>query len=314
MVEQLGADTLVHLAHGNDAVICAARPGRARRGRIGHAPVRRSRARVPVRHRHRSAPAMTALPALAVSATVRAPRRRQARAREHAHRHARRACARLSMVEFDVKLAADNVAFLLHDATLDRTTSGRGRADALPWRELSRLDAGGWHSREVRGRDAAHVRRDRPLGARAWRRSATSRSSPRRGASARRAPPSRSTRLRYGAMPTCRRSCRRSRKARSRRRATRSRRFRARCCSTSCPATGSIASRAFNASRSTPITSALTRDVVARRTAAGSACAATPPNDPARVRELGEWGVDTIITDAVDAIPADSVQPAGSRT
>src|SRR4029453_9909637 len=48
-----------------------------------------------------------------------------------------------SMVEFDVKPAADNVAFLLHDATLERTTSGRGRADALPWRELSRLDAGG---------------------------------------------------------------------------------------------------------------------------------------------------------------------------
>ena len=55
------------------------------------------------------------------------------------------------MVEFDVKLSADNVAFLLHDATLERTTSGRGRADALPWRELSRLDAGGWHSAKYAG-------------------------------------------------------------------------------------------------------------------------------------------------------------------
>jgi glycerophosphoryl diester phosphodiesterase len=55
------------------------------------------------------------------------------------------------MVEFDVKLAADNVSFLLHDATLERTTSGRGRADALPWRELSRLDAGGWHSAKYAG-------------------------------------------------------------------------------------------------------------------------------------------------------------------
>src|SRR6266498_572976 len=55
------------------------------------------------------------------------------------------------MVEFDVKLAADNVSFLLHDATLERTTSGRGRADALPWRELSRLDAGGWHSAQYAG-------------------------------------------------------------------------------------------------------------------------------------------------------------------
>ena len=34
------------------------------------------------------------------------------------------------MVEFDVKLAADGVTFLLHDATLERTTSGHGRADA----------------------------------------------------------------------------------------------------------------------------------------------------------------------------------------
>src|SRR5207244_10088029 len=27
----------------------------------------------------------------------------------------------------------------------------RGRADALPWRELSRLDAGGWHSAKYAG-------------------------------------------------------------------------------------------------------------------------------------------------------------------
>lgn len=50
------------------------------------------------------------------------------------------------MAEIDVKLSADGVPFLLHDATLDRTTSGSGRADALGWRELSRLDAGSWHS------------------------------------------------------------------------------------------------------------------------------------------------------------------------
>ena len=50
------------------------------------------------------------------------------------------------MVEFDVKLAADGVAFLLHDATLDRTTDGTGRADALAWRDLAQLDAGSWHS------------------------------------------------------------------------------------------------------------------------------------------------------------------------
>jgi len=55
------------------------------------------------------------------------------------------------MVEFDVKLSGDGVTFLLHDETLDRTTSGRGRADALTWGELSKLDAGSWHSAAYAG-------------------------------------------------------------------------------------------------------------------------------------------------------------------
>ncbi|HTS22006.1 MAG TPA: glycerophosphodiester phosphodiesterase [Casimicrobiaceae bacterium] len=55
------------------------------------------------------------------------------------------------MVEFDVKLSADGVAFLLHDDTLDRTTDGRGPAGAQPWSALSRLDAGSWHSRAFAG-------------------------------------------------------------------------------------------------------------------------------------------------------------------
>ena len=49
--------------------------------------------------------------------------------------------------ECDVKLSADGVPFLLHDSTLQRTTSGHGPAGALAWAELSRLDAGTWHSR-----------------------------------------------------------------------------------------------------------------------------------------------------------------------
>jgi glycerophosphoryl diester phosphodiesterase len=53
--------------------------------------------------------------------------------------------------ECDVKLSADGVPFLLHDATLQRTTSGHGPACALPWSELSRLDAGGRHSRAFAG-------------------------------------------------------------------------------------------------------------------------------------------------------------------
>lgn len=50
------------------------------------------------------------------------------------------------MFEFDVKLSGDGVAFLLHDDTVDRTTNGRGRADAMNWNELAKLDAGSWHS------------------------------------------------------------------------------------------------------------------------------------------------------------------------
>jgi glycerophosphoryl diester phosphodiesterase len=53
--------------------------------------------------------------------------------------------------EFDVKLSKDGVAMLLHDETLERTTNGRGRACDFTWKELSMLDAGGWHSEAYRG-------------------------------------------------------------------------------------------------------------------------------------------------------------------
>ncbi|MGL6109915.1 MAG: glycerophosphodiester phosphodiesterase [Rubrivivax sp.] len=48
--------------------------------------------------------------------------------------------------ECDVKLSADGVPFLLHDATLERTTDAQGVAGERRWSELSRLDAGSWHS------------------------------------------------------------------------------------------------------------------------------------------------------------------------
>ncbi len=53
--------------------------------------------------------------------------------------------------ECDVKLSADGVPFLLHDATLERTTNGQGIAGERTWAELSQLDAGGWHSRLYAG-------------------------------------------------------------------------------------------------------------------------------------------------------------------
>ncbi len=55
------------------------------------------------------------------------------------------------MFECDAKLSADGVVFLLHDATLERTTNGRGVGGEKPWAELSQLDAGSWHSRAHAG-------------------------------------------------------------------------------------------------------------------------------------------------------------------
>jgi glycerophosphoryl diester phosphodiesterase len=53
--------------------------------------------------------------------------------------------------ECDVKLSADDVPFLMHDAELARTTGEAGRAGDRRWDELSRLDAGSWHSRLYAG-------------------------------------------------------------------------------------------------------------------------------------------------------------------
>ncbi len=55
------------------------------------------------------------------------------------------------MYECDVKLSADDVPFLLHDDTLQRTSSGTGIAGDKTWLELSQLDAGSWHSRAYAG-------------------------------------------------------------------------------------------------------------------------------------------------------------------
>ena len=63
------------------------------------------------------------------------------------------------MFECDVKLSADGVPFLMHDATLQRTTNaalliGAGHSAVggeHPWGDLSRLDAGSWHSRAFAG-------------------------------------------------------------------------------------------------------------------------------------------------------------------
>ena len=46
--------------------------------------------------------------------------------------------------ECDVRASADGVAVVLHDATLERTTDGRGSVAARTAAELAALDAGAW--------------------------------------------------------------------------------------------------------------------------------------------------------------------------
>ena len=55
------------------------------------------------------------------------------------------------MFECDAKLSADGEVFLMHDATLERTTNGQGIGGEHSWHQLSQLDAGGWHSRAHAG-------------------------------------------------------------------------------------------------------------------------------------------------------------------
>lgn len=55
------------------------------------------------------------------------------------------------MFECDVKLSRDGVPFLMHDASLNRTTNGRGVGGEQDWQALSQLDAGSWHSRVYAG-------------------------------------------------------------------------------------------------------------------------------------------------------------------
>lgn len=63
------------------------------------------------------------------------------------------------MFECDVKLSLDGVPFLMHDATLQRTTNSHEQLGAAasgvggdhPWSTLSQLDAGSWHSRAFAG-------------------------------------------------------------------------------------------------------------------------------------------------------------------
>ena len=48
----------------------------------------------------------------------------------------------LNWVEVDIKISRDLIPFLLHDDTLDRTTTGEGSPTHLDYNEIKKLDAG----------------------------------------------------------------------------------------------------------------------------------------------------------------------------
>lgn len=55
------------------------------------------------------------------------------------------------VIELDVHLTRDNEVVVIHDARVDRTTSGRGEVRAITLDELRSLDAGVWFGERWRG-------------------------------------------------------------------------------------------------------------------------------------------------------------------
>ena len=227
---------------------------------------------------------------LALCAARRAPRRRQARAGEHAHGDARRPRARLpdGRVRREALGRQPVVPAARRDARADdeRPRPRRRAAVARIVAPRRRRLAFG----EIRGRAAAHVRLDRPLGARPRRRSATSRSSRCPAASARPAPRWRSTPPRCGATRRCRRSSRRSRRRRSTRRAMRLPALPRALLVDDVPADWRERLARLECVALDAITSTLDADLVRRVHAAGYRVLCYTPNEPERIASARRVG------------------------
>jgi glycerophosphoryl diester phosphodiesterase len=61
------------------------------------------------------------------------------------------------IVELDVRQSRDGVLYVLHDATVDRTTDGAGAIAEMHSAELDRLDAGAWFGPEFSGEPLARL-------------------------------------------------------------------------------------------------------------------------------------------------------------
>lgn len=54
-------------------------------------------------------------------------------------------------VEFDVMLTEDNVAIVIHDETLERTSNGHGKVAKTAYKDIAALDAGSWFGQAFAG-------------------------------------------------------------------------------------------------------------------------------------------------------------------
>src|ERR1051325_1084855 len=57
----------------------------------------------------------------------------------------------VEMIECDVNISSDGTLVMMHDPTLDRTTTGSGRVSMATWEEIQRLDAGQKFKQEFAG-------------------------------------------------------------------------------------------------------------------------------------------------------------------
>lgn len=205
--------------------------------------------------------------------------------------------------EFDVKLSGDGVAVLMHDDTVDRTTDGHGRVAAMRFGELSRLDAGKWHSSGFAGEAVPTLARVAEF-LRASRLHANIEIKPCPGREAE-----------TGAAV-----------AREARALWRDAEAPPLLSSFSGIALGAAAAAAPELPRALLVErldegwlehcralacvaivlrhDALTREVLARAHEASLRVLCYTVNDPARAEELAGWGVDGVITDAIDLIAA----------
>ncbi len=61
------------------------------------------------------------------------------------------------LLEMDVQLSKDGEVVVMHDASVERTTNGKGHLRELSWRKIKTLDAGGWYNPEFAEERVPHL-------------------------------------------------------------------------------------------------------------------------------------------------------------